>query len=42
MFAEFEQKVHDSYDKGEDTTADALNELYYDFKLFGESDIPPE
>lgn len=30
MFAEFEQKVHDRYEKGEDTTADALNELYLD------------
>ena len=30
MFAEFEQKVHDRYEKGGDTTADALNELYYD------------
>ncbi len=44
MFAEFEEKVHSSYEKGEPLTKDKLCDLYYDLnkKYFGKTKLIKE
>ena len=44
MFAEFEEKVHSSYEKGEPLTKDKLCDLYYELnkKYFGKTKLIKE